>query len=98
MVRLEADEKVGVIGANGAGKTTLFRLAAGTEPPDSGSVLVTPGARIGVLAQRPDLDVVIQGNRIGAQTLDLNQPWASIAARLEEVLDWLHPVPEAVAS
>ncbi|MAU83690.1 MAG: hypothetical protein CME34_17835 [Gordonia sp.] len=47
---------------------------------------------------QPDLDVVIQGNRIGAQTLDLNQPWASIAARLEEVLDWLHPVPEAVAS
>ena len=53
---IEADEKVGVIGANGAGKTTLLRLAAGTEPPDSGSVLVTPGARIGVLAQRPDLD------------------------------------------
>ena len=47
---------------------------------------------------QPDLDVVIQGNRIGAQTLDLNQPWASIAARLEAVLDWLDPVPEAVAS
>ncbi|WP_288785244.1 5-methylcytosine-specific restriction endonuclease system specificity protein McrC [uncultured Microbacterium sp.] len=47
---------------------------------------------------QPDLDVVIQGNRIGAQTLDLNQPWASLAARLEEVLDWLDPVPESVAS
>jgi ATP-binding cassette ChvD family protein len=29
---------VGVVGANGAGKTTLFRLIAGTETPDSGSV------------------------------------------------------------
>lgn len=38
-----------------------------------------------------DLDVVIQGNRIGAQVLDLNQPWDSLAARLEEVLVWLDP-------
>ena len=29
---------VGVVGANGAGKTTLFRLIAGTETPDGGSV------------------------------------------------------------
>jgi 5-methylcytosine-specific restriction enzyme subunit McrC len=40
---------------------------------------------------QPDLDVVIQGNRIGAQTLDLNQPWETIAARLEKVLAWLEP-------
>ena len=53
---VEADEKVAVIGANGAGKTTLLRLAAGTEPVDGGRVTVTPGARVGVLHQRPDLD------------------------------------------
>src|SRR5882762_10669698 len=29
---------VGIIGPNGAGKTTLFRLIAGLEPPDSGTV------------------------------------------------------------
>ena len=29
---------VGVIGPNGAGKTTLFRMIAGTEKPDSGSL------------------------------------------------------------
>jgi 5-methylcytosine-specific restriction enzyme subunit McrC len=40
---------------------------------------------------QPDLDVVIQGNRIGAKTLDLNQPWETIAERLEEVLAWLEP-------
>ncbi|WP_344737291.1 5-methylcytosine-specific restriction endonuclease system specificity protein McrC [Microbacterium awajiense] len=40
---------------------------------------------------QPDLDVIVQGNRIGAQTLDLNQSWESIAARLESVLDWLAP-------
>lgn len=53
---IEADERVGVVGANGAGKTTLLRLAAGTEPADGGRVLTASGARIGVLAQRPDLD------------------------------------------
>src|SRR5690606_32939073 len=47
---------------------------------------------------QPDLGVVIQAHRIRAQTLGLNQPWASRAARLEEVLDWLDPVPESVAS
>ncbi len=53
---IEAEEKVGVIGANGAGKTTLLRLAAGVEPPDSGRVLLQPGARIGWLPQRPEMD------------------------------------------
>ena len=52
---VEADEKVGVIGANGSGKTTLLRLAAGAEPPDGGRVLAASGARVGFLAQRPDL-------------------------------------------
>ncbi|MGI8510926.1 MAG: energy-dependent translational throttle protein EttA, partial [Gemmatimonadaceae bacterium] len=31
---------VGVIGPNGAGKTTMFRMMAGTEQPDSGSLTV----------------------------------------------------------
>jgi 5-methylcytosine-specific restriction enzyme subunit McrC len=40
---------------------------------------------------QPDLDVVIQGNRIGARTLDLNQPWEQIAEQLEDVRRWLDP-------
>ena len=66
---VEADEKVGVIGANGSGKTTLLRLAAGVEPPDGGRILTASGARIGFLAQRPDfrasdtiLDAVFTGD------------------------------------
>lgn len=39
----------------------------------------------------PDLDAVIQGSRIGAQTLDLNQPWETVARQLEDVLTWLDP-------
>jgi 5-methylcytosine-specific restriction enzyme subunit McrC len=40
-------------------------------------------------AEQPDLDVVVQGNRIGAQTLDLNRPWEDLAAQLDDVCRWL---------
>ena len=39
--------------------------------------------------KQPDLDVVIQGNRIGARTLDLNCPWSEISAELESIVRWL---------
>lgn len=37
----------------------------------------------------PNLDVMVQGNRIGAKTLDLNQPWHTIANQLEGLAEWL---------
>lgn len=39
--------------------------------------------------QQPALDAVIQGNRIGARTLDLSRPWSEIQAELESILTWL---------
>jgi 5-methylcytosine-specific restriction enzyme subunit McrC len=36
--------------------------------------------------EQPDLDVVIQGNRIGARTLDLNRPWEYVSAQLEDIV------------
>lgn len=40
-------------------------------------------------AAQPDLDVVVQGNRIGARTLDLNRPWERLSAQLEDIVRWL---------
>jgi hypothetical protein len=45
-------------------------------------------AKTDALAQ-PSLDVKIQGNRIGAQTLDLGQPWETVAAQLEGICLWI---------
>lgn len=39
--------------------------------------------------EQPDLDIVIQGNRIGARTLDLNRPWEHLKGQLEDIVEWL---------
>lgn len=48
---------VGVIGPNGAGKTTLFRMIAGQEEPDSGSIRIGETVKLAYVDQtRDDLD------------------------------------------
>jgi len=47
---------VGVIGANGAGKTTLFRMIAGEEEPDGGSLRLGETAHVSIVDQMRDLD------------------------------------------
>jgi sulfate-transporting ATPase len=42
---------VGIIGPNGAGKTTLFRMIAGKERPDAGSIEVGPTVKLAVVDQ-----------------------------------------------
>ncbi|HZT12263.1 MAG TPA: energy-dependent translational throttle protein EttA [Candidatus Baltobacteraceae bacterium] len=49
--KIPAGAIVGIIGPNGAGKTTLFRMIAGTEKPDSGTILVGPSVKLGVVDQ-----------------------------------------------
>lgn len=48
---VEKGEIVGLIGANGVGKTTLFNIIIGKEAQDSGSVLLSSGAKVGYLEQ-----------------------------------------------
>jgi len=45
------NEHIGVIGPNGAGKTTLFKILAGLQEFDSGSVVPTKNCRLAYLAQ-----------------------------------------------
>jgi sulfate-transporting ATPase len=47
---------VGVIGGNGAGKSSLFKLIAGSDTPDSGSVRLGETVKLGFVEQTRDLD------------------------------------------
>ena len=43
--------RIGLIGRNGAGKTTLVKVVAGQIDPDTGSLRMPRGSRIGYIAQ-----------------------------------------------
>ena len=45
-------------------------------------------ARTNAPAQ-PNLDVTLQGTRIGARTLDLSQPWSQLRTQLDSITTWL---------
>lgn len=55
-LRVEAGEKVGLIGRNGTGKSTVFRLMTGETEPDIGLIERQKRVRMACLAQLPDVE------------------------------------------
>ncbi|MEQ1507701.1 MAG: ABC-F family ATP-binding cassette domain-containing protein [Myxococcota bacterium] len=54
--RLEAGDRVGLIGKNGAGKTTLLKLILAQLAPAEGVVTVEDGVKLGYFSQFSELD------------------------------------------
>jgi len=48
--------KIGVVGVNGAGKSTLLKVMAGVDKEFTGEAWSAEGAKVGYLAQEPELD------------------------------------------
>jgi sulfate-transporting ATPase len=49
--RVPAGAIVGIIGPNGAGKSTLFRMIAGKEKPDAGTIEIGPSVKLALVDQ-----------------------------------------------
>jgi len=54
--RLEAKDRVGLIGRNGSGKSTLLKLVLEQVTADSGTVTIEPGIKFGYFSQFSELD------------------------------------------
>ena len=49
--KLNASNRVGLVGRNGSGKSTLFKLILGEEAADEGEVIIPKNYKIGTLKQ-----------------------------------------------
>ena len=82
--------KIGVLGLNGAGKSTLLRVMAGLETDIAGEAWAADGARVGFLAQEPELEpgLDVLGNvmRGVAPTKALLDRFEAVSARFAEEL------------
>lgn len=80
-------DRIGLIGVNGSGKSTLLKIAAGLEPPDSGSIWTPGGVRIEYLPQEPLLDdnltVLETIFRSDSPQMRLLRAYEQVTARLE---------------
>src|SRR5438132_5802705 len=86
--RLAQGDRAGLVGPNGTGKTTLLRIVAGLDEPDSGSIALARGTRIGFLQQEllVEIDGTVEAHARGA------------AAHLEELERELRAMEHDLAS
>lgn len=80
--RLNKGDKAGLIGKNGVGKSTLLKLLSKEMDPDSGTLALEKGAKIGFLKQ--DIDFV-QGRTVLEETYRAFQELKSLELQLDAI-------------
>ena len=96
------DAKIGVLGPNGSGKSTLLKIMAGVDTEFTGEAWVAEGAKVGYLAQEPQLDPAldVRGNvmigvkekqaildRYNELMMNYSDETADEAAKLQDQID-----------
>jgi len=84
--KINAKERVGLVGRNGHGKTTLFRIIIGEEEYDGGHLTAPKGYRIGHVRQqlRFTAATVLEEGMLGLPETERDHHW-----KVEKVLDGL---------
>ncbi len=85
--RLDAREKVAMVGRNGTGKTTLLKILTGQYAPDAGSFHLARGAKVGYLRQETQVDegktVLEEAQTALADQLTMRKRLEELEAKLE---------------
>src|SRR5690348_8832707 len=88
-LRVQAGDRIGLVGRNGAGKTTSMRVLAGEGEPYSGSV--SANSAVGYLPQDPregDLTVTAKDRVLSARGLDeLLRELEKVQTAMAELVD-----------
>lgn len=88
--RIDEREKVALVGRNGAGKTTLLKIITGQYEPDSGSINIPQGIKIGYLKQESP---VTPGSTVLAEAEKGVELRLKLKVRLEELEKILESSP-----
>ena len=96
------DAKIGILGPNGSGKSTLLKIMAGIDTEFTGEAWAADGAKVGYLAQEPQLDPALNvlGNvmmgvkekkdivdRYNELMMNYSDETAEEGAKLQDVID-----------
>ncbi|MFD1251406.1 MULTISPECIES: energy-dependent translational throttle protein EttA [Devosia] len=96
------DAKIGILGPNGSGKSTLLKIMAGIDTEFTGEAWAADGAKIGYLAQEPQLDPALNvlGNvmmgvkekkdvvdRYNELMMNYSDETADEATKLQDIID-----------
>jgi len=96
------DAKIGILGPNGSGKSTLLKIMAGIDTEFTGEAWAADGAKVGYLAQEPQLDPALNvlGNvmmgvkekkdivdRYNELMMNYSDETADEATKLQDIID-----------
>jgi ATP-binding cassette subfamily F protein 3 len=82
-LRIDADDRIALLGANGNGKSTFAKLLAGRLKAEGGTMTVAPGLKVSIFAQHQLDDLRPEENPIEhVRRLMLDAPEAKVRARV----------------